>query len=204
MAAGVFRHFFAKQRLLLAFVRFHGPIFETEKPFENVCTTRGLPCCTIAHLLVPYRGIITGEDGVVRLSAQELDSAFALRLQVSLLQDAFQTGRSTIGVHKHLRYPLSFCDIAGVPALNLLNSHGIEVRTYFDHLCDWTEELPADSSSTSEPKRVHIEAPRGIEVNVKHTRLPGADIGCVLVKQQPAHCNQQLLKISSITYQRSL
>ena len=44
VAAGVFRHFFAKQRLLLAFVRFHGPIFETEKPFENVCTTRGLPC----------------------------------------------------------------------------------------------------------------------------------------------------------------
>ena len=44
MAAGVFQHFFAKQRLLLAFVRFHGPIFETEKPFENVCTTRGLPC----------------------------------------------------------------------------------------------------------------------------------------------------------------
>ena len=27
-----------------AFVRFDGPIFETEKLFENLCTTRGLPC----------------------------------------------------------------------------------------------------------------------------------------------------------------
>ena len=129
-----------------------------------------------SYISATYCGVITGIDGVVRLSAQELDSAFALRLQVSLrqaiggvLQDAFQTGRSTVGVHRHLRYPLSFCDILGVPALSLLNSHGIEARTYSDHLCDWTEELPQDSSGTSEPKRVHIEAPRGIEVIVKHT-----------------------------------
>ena len=117
-------------------------------------------------------GIITGENGVVRLSAAELANAFALRLQVSLrqaiggvLQDAFQTGRSTIGVHRHLRYPLSFCDILGVPPLSLLNSHGTEARTYSNHLGDWTEELPADSS---EPQSVHIEAPRGVEVIVKH------------------------------------
>ena len=44
LCLGGFGKIFAKQRLLLAFVRFHGPIFETEKPFENVCTTRGLPC----------------------------------------------------------------------------------------------------------------------------------------------------------------
>ena len=43
LCLGGFGKIFAKQRLLLAFVRFHGPIFETEKPFENVCTTRGLP-----------------------------------------------------------------------------------------------------------------------------------------------------------------
>ena len=131
-----------------------------------------------SYISASYCGIITGQNGVVRLSAEELESAFALRLQLSVrqaiggvLQDAFQTGRSSIGVHRHLRYPLSFCDIAGVPALSLLNSHGIEARTYSDHLCDWTEELPADSSGTSdsEPKRVHIEAPRGIEVIVKHT-----------------------------------
>ena len=36
LCLGGFGKIFAKQRLLLAFVRFHGPIFETEKPFENV------------------------------------------------------------------------------------------------------------------------------------------------------------------------
>ena len=44
LCLGGFGKIFAKQRVLLAFVRFHGSIFETEKPFENVCTTRGLPC----------------------------------------------------------------------------------------------------------------------------------------------------------------
>ena len=125
-----------------------------------------------SYISATYCGIITGEDGVVRLSAQELANAFALRLQITLrqaiggvLQDSFQTGRSTIGVHRHLRMPLSFCDIAGVPPLSLLNSHGTEARTYSNHLCDWTEELPADSS---EPQRVLIEAPRGVEVIVTH------------------------------------
>ena len=51
LCLGGFGKIFAKQRLLLAFVRFHGPIFETEKPFENVCTTRGLPCMYILSTL---------------------------------------------------------------------------------------------------------------------------------------------------------
>ena len=123
-----------------------------------------------SYISATYCGIITAEDGVVTLSAQELANAFALRLQITVrqaiggvLQDCFQTGRSTAGVHRHLRMPLSFCDIAGVPPLSLLNSHGIEARTYSKH--DWIEEAPADSG---EPQRVLIEAPRGVEVIVTH------------------------------------
>ena len=56
LCLGGFGKIFAKQRLLLAFVRFHGPIFETEKPFENVCTTRGLPCSVRRELRLQNLG----------------------------------------------------------------------------------------------------------------------------------------------------
>ena len=65
LCLGGFGKIFAKQRLLLAFVRFHGSIFETEKPFENVCTTRGLPC--IAHL-ASHPTSLTYRSPVVHLS----------------------------------------------------------------------------------------------------------------------------------------
>ena len=38
-----------------AFVRFDGPIFETEKLFENLCTTRGLPCTLPITVDIPWR-----------------------------------------------------------------------------------------------------------------------------------------------------
>ena len=65
LCLGGFGKIFAKQRLLLAFVRFHGPIFETEKPFENVCTTRGLPCSSnFSRSLTPrMRGSKTHRKG---------------------------------------------------------------------------------------------------------------------------------------------
>ena len=82
VAAGVFRHFFAKQRLLLAFVRFHGPIFETEKPFENVCTTRSLPCmlattvrrCNAELYNCRWNCICTDVAAKVRLDKRLLES----------------------------------------------------------------------------------------------------------------------------------
>ena len=123
-----------------------------------------------SYISSTYCGIITAEDGVLTLAAQEIANSFAIRLQVTarqaiggVLQDCFQTGRSTTGVHLLLRMPLAFCDISGVPPLSLLNSHGIEARTYSQH--DYIEDAPADSS---EPQQVHIAAPRGVEVIVTH------------------------------------
>ena len=125
-----------------------------------------------SYISASYCGIITGENGLVRLSAEELENAFALRLRVTIrqciggvLMDAYQGDTSSIGLHRHLRYPLCFRNLAGVPTLSLLNQHGLEARADSDHLCDWTEELPRGS----EPSRVTIEAPRGIEVIVKNT-----------------------------------
>ena len=125
-----------------------------------------------SYIGASYCGIITGENGLVRLSAEELENAFALRLRVTIrqciggvLMDAYQGDTSSIGVHRHLRYPLCFRKVSGVPTLSLLNVHGLEAHADSDHLCDWSEELPRGS----EPSRVTIEAPRGIEVIVKNT-----------------------------------
>ena len=40
LCLGGFGKIFAKQRFLLSFVRFHGPIFETEKP-SKTCAPQG-------------------------------------------------------------------------------------------------------------------------------------------------------------------
>ncbi|OLP74993.1 hypothetical protein AK812_SmicGene45297, partial [Symbiodinium microadriaticum] len=76
---------------------------ETTRAIGNMKSRSGtggqLQWHNCSYISATYCGIITGEDGVVRLSAEELANAFALRLQVSLrqaiggvLQDAFQTG----------------------------------------------------------------------------------------------------------------
>ena len=85
LCLGGFGKIFAKQRLLLAFVRFHGPIFETEKPFENVCTTRGLPCSKRLFWQVPRspktilfldRILVEGNHFLARFLEQDLEEMF--------------------------------------------------------------------------------------------------------------------------------
>ena len=74
LCLGGFGKIFAKQRLLLAFVRFHGPIFETENP-SKTCALQGAS---------PVRGeeSTTGEDAymfVGTMMLQEEDTRAGLQ-----------------------------------------------------------------------------------------------------------------------------
>ena len=111
-----------------------------------------------SYISSTYCGIITAEAGVLTLAAQEIANSFAIRLQVTarqaiggVLQDCFQTGCATRGVHRHLRMPLAFADIEGVPSLSLLNSRGIEGREYSQN--EFIEDAPADPFEPQQVQR---------------------------------------------------
>ena len=125
LCLGGFGKIFAKQRLLLAFVRFHGPIFETEKPFENVCTTRGLPC--------RFRSTGTGapkmpgnssNQGHYTSSAGEMVWLMLRRESKLGFQLPLQTLDGTVGLRKSGSCCARWCKTIGGCPLALLRASG--------------------------------------------------------------------------------